>query len=134
MEEQVVRDETLVRTPNRLEAVEVVLGRLTFNVAGLIRQMCAGRVDAFAARPEYFGDRVLGQPVNLEVGPQTAQFVGDGDVALGVTKPDGRRDVERALAAAPCSPPRPGGGRGGCWLRPAQPAAHLPAPHTRGAA
>src|SRR5712691_3982292 len=57
---------------------------------------------------------MLGQPVDLEVGPQAAQFVGDGDVTLSMTKPDGRRDVQCSLATVPGPPP----GQSGCrrWL------------------
>ena len=56
-------------------------------------------MDALAARLEHRGDRVLREPVDLEVGVQLAQLVGDRDVALGVAEPDRRGDVERALAA-----------------------------------
>ena len=54
------------------------------------------------ARLEHRGHRVLGEPVDLEVGMQLAQLVGDRDVALGVAEADRRGDVERALAAATC--------------------------------
>jgi hypothetical protein len=36
---------------------------------------------------------MLGEPVDLEVGMQRPQRVGDGDIALRVTESDGRRDV-----------------------------------------
>ena len=44
-------------------------------------------------------DRVLREPVDLEVGVQPAQLAGDGDVAPGVAEADRRGQVERALAA-----------------------------------
>ncbi|MEJ7719773.1 MAG: hypothetical protein WKF58_04745 [Ilumatobacteraceae bacterium] len=34
------------------------------------------------------GDRVLGEPVDLQVGVDLAQLSGDGDVAQRVPKPD----------------------------------------------
>ena len=70
-------------------------------------ELRAQRVDPLAARLEDRGHRVLGQPVDLEVGMELAQLVGDRDVALGVAEPDGRRDVQRA--APPVERPRPGG-------------------------
>ena len=84
----------------RLEAVQVVLGRLALDVARLVREQRARGVDALAARLEHRGDRVLREPVDLEVGVQPAQLVGDRDVAPRVAEPDRRRDVQRALAAA----------------------------------
>jgi hypothetical protein len=40
---------------------------------------------------------MLREPVDLEIRMQRAQLVGDRDVAPGVSEPDRRRDVERAL-------------------------------------
>ena len=111
MEEHVVRDEDLVHATPGLETVQVMLGRLALDVARLVRQMHAGRVDAFAAGLEHFGDGVLGQPVDLEVGPQAAQLVGNRHIALGVAQPDRRRDVERTLAAPPATSPGQRGSR-----------------------
>ncbi len=68
------------------------------SVPRLVRQVRAGRVDALALGLQDRCQRVLSEPVDLQVGVQLAQFVGDGDVALRVTEPDGRGDVERALA------------------------------------
>ena len=67
--------------------------------AGLVRQVRARRMDALAARLQHRGDRVLREPVDLEVGVELAQLVGDRGVALGVAEADRRGDVERALAA-----------------------------------
>ena len=41
------------------------------------------------------GDRVLGQPVDLELGVQGAELVGDGQVAAGVAQADRGGDVQR---------------------------------------
>ena len=62
-------------------------------------ELVAQRVDALAARLEHGRDRMLGQPVDLEVGMELAQLVGDRDVALGVPEPDRGRDVQRPAAA-----------------------------------
>ena len=51
-------------------------------------------------RPRARGDRVLRQPVDLQVGMQRAQLLGDRDVAAGVAEADRRGDEQRALAGA----------------------------------
>ena len=66
-------------------------------------------------RRQQLGHRVLGQPVNLQIGVELAQLVGDGHVALGMPEPDGRGDEQGALrsgggSAGPA--PRAGGPRG----------------------
>jgi hypothetical protein len=61
-------------------------------------------VDALPTGLEHFSDRVLGQPVDFEVGSQAAQLVGDGDVTLDMAEPDRRRDVERTLTTVPGTP------------------------------
>ena len=48
---------------------------------------------------EHLSDRVLGQPIDLEVGLDLLQLLSDGQVAAGVTEPDRRREVERLLPA-----------------------------------
>ena len=57
------------------------------------------RMDALPARLQHRRHRMLGEPVDLEVGMELAQLVGDRGVALRVAEPDRRGDVERALAA-----------------------------------
>ncbi len=99
VEDHEVREQDLVHSPDCLEAVEIVLGRLALDVMRLVRKLGARRVDALAARLEHRGDGVLGEPVDLEIGMQLAQLVGDRRVALCMAEPDRRRDVERALAA-----------------------------------
>ena len=56
-------------------------------------------MDALAARLEHGRHRVLREPVDLEVGVELAQLVGDRGVALRVAEPDRGGDVEGALAA-----------------------------------
>ena len=50
-------------------------------------------------RLEHARDRVLREPVDLEVGVQRAQLARDRDVAPGVAEADRRGDVQRAPAA-----------------------------------
>ena len=67
VEDHEVGEQDLVHPPDRLEAVQVVLGRLALDVARLVRQQGARGVDPLAARLEDARHRVLGQPVDLEV-------------------------------------------------------------------
>ena len=105
VEDHEVREQDLVHPPQRLEAVEVVLRRLALDVVRLVREQRAGGVDPLSARLERRGDRMLREPVDLEVGVQPAQLVCDRHVALRMAEPDRRRDEERALAARPAARP-----------------------------
>ena len=67
------------------------------DVARLVRKAATGWMNVLAARFENGRHRMLGEPVDLEVGMELAQLVGDGDIALRVPEPDRRRDVESAL-------------------------------------
>ena len=98
VEDHEVVQQDLVHPPDRLEAVEVVLGALALDVVRLVREKRACRMDPLAARLEHRGHRMLGEPVDLEVGMQLPQLRRDRGVALRVAEPDRRRDVERALA------------------------------------
>ena len=53
VEDHEVREQDLVHPPQRLEAVEVVLRRLAFDVVRLVREQRAGRVDPLSARLEH---------------------------------------------------------------------------------
>ena len=97
VEDHEVREQDLVHPADRLEAVQVVLRRLALDVVRLVGEGRAGRMDPFAARLEHRGDRVLREPVDLEVGMEPAQLVGDRRVALRVAEADRRGDVEGAL-------------------------------------
>ena len=108
VEHHEVGDEDLVHPADRLERVEVVAGRLGGEVGGLRRQLGAQRVDALAARLEDGRDGVLGEPVDLQVGPELAQLVRDRGVAHRVAEADRRRDVERASLAGERPRPCPG--------------------------
>ena len=53
VEDHEVREQDLVHPPDRLEAVEIVLGRLALDVMRLVRKLGARRVDSLAARLEH---------------------------------------------------------------------------------
>ena len=107
VEDHEVGEQDLVHPPDRLEAVQVVLRRLALDVLRLVGEEGAGRVDPLAARLEHRRDRVLRQPVDLEVGMELAQLVRDRRVALCVAEPDRGGDVERAPAAGLAAHPAP---------------------------
>ncbi len=69
------------------------------DVTRLARKLRRRRVDALAAGFEHRRHGMLGEPVDLEAGPEAAQLVGDRDVAAGVAEADRRGDVERAQRA-----------------------------------
>ncbi len=104
-EEHEVGDEDLVHPPDRLEGMQVVLGRLALDVRRLVREQGARRVDPLPLCLEHGRHRVLREPVDLEVGVQLPQLLGDRDVAPSVAEPDRRGDVERA--PTPAERPRP---------------------------
>ena len=110
-EDHEVRDEDLVHAPDGLEGVQVVLGGLRLDVRGLAGEVGARRVDALAARREHRRHRMLGEPVDLQLGMEQAELVRDREVAPRVPEPDGRGDVERAPAPARAAPPAGGGRR-----------------------
>jgi hypothetical protein len=91
-------DHDLVHPAQRLEAVQVMFRGFGLKMARFVGQLSARRMDTLTARLEHSGDRMLRKPVNLKVGVQLAQLVGDRDIAVGMAKPDRRGDVERALA------------------------------------
>jgi len=66
-----IGDQQLVHAPPGPEAVEVVTCRLTGEVRRLVAEVPARRVDALAGFSQHVGDRVLGQPADLEVGRRT---------------------------------------------------------------
>jgi hypothetical protein len=107
VEDHEVGQQDLVHAADRLEAVQVVLGRLALDVGRFVGQQLAGRMDALTGRFQDAGDRVLGEPVDLQVGVELAQLGGDRDVPLGVPEPDRRGDVERPPATGLAAHPAP---------------------------
>jgi hypothetical protein len=102
-----VDQQNLVHAADRLEALQAVLGRLGLDMGRLVGQQRARRVHALPAPLEHGGHRVLGEPVDLQVGMEPAQLLGDRGVPLSVPQPDRRGDVQRALAARPAAHPAP---------------------------
>ena len=90
VEEHEVGGEDLVHAPQRVEAVQIVLGGLRLDVARLVGQMSAGRVDALALCLQHAGDRVLGEPVDL-AGPDA------GGVAPARSRRRAGRDRARSV-------------------------------------
>ena len=83
-----------------VEAVEIVLTRLRGDVSGLVGEPATGRVDVLAFGFEHGGDGMLGQPVDLDVGTEPLELMGDGHVAPSMAEPDRRREVERPFRSA----------------------------------
>ena len=94
LEHHEVGHQDLVHPAQRLEAVQVVPAGLGGDVRGLAGQPLAGGVDVLAFGVQHGGHRVLGQPVDLEIGAEPLQFLGDGHVAAGVAEPDRRGQVQ----------------------------------------
>ena len=111
VEHHEVVEEDLVHPAPGLEAVQPVLAALGLDVCRLARQPCTGGMHRLARVFEHPGDRVLGQPIDLEVGMESSQLIGDCEVATGVAQADGGRDVERPLRSIPSTRPRPRGRR-----------------------
>jgi hypothetical protein len=97
LEHHEVGHQDLVHPPERLEAVQVVLARLGSHVRRLVGQPGTGRMDPFALRLEHARDRVLGQPVDLELRTEALEFLHHRHVPPSVPEPDRRREVQRPL-------------------------------------
>ena len=108
VEHHEVRQQDLVHPPQRLEAVQIMPGGLGLEVGRLTGELGAGRVDPLATMPEHGRDRLLRQPVDLEVRVQGAQLVGDRQVSPDVAKSDRRGHVQRSPAARMGSGPPAG--------------------------
>ena len=74
----------------------------------LVREVGARRMDPLATCLEHRRDRMLGEPVDLEIRVELAQLIGDRDVAPCVAEADRGGDVERALTARPSRVQRAG--------------------------
>ena len=114
VEDHEVREQDLVHPPDRLEAVQVVLGA-TRSRCGATRSR-AGRWRGGSARPRDSSTAVTGccaSQSNSRSGCELSELVRDRDVAPCVAEPDRRGDVEGALAprlaACPASRRRRGG-------------------------
>ena len=88
VEDHEVVHEDLVHAPDRLERVQVVIGRLVLDVGGLVREPGGCRVDSFAGIRQHSRDGMLREPVDLQVGVERAQLLRDRDVASRVAEAD----------------------------------------------
>src|SRR5450755_1614300 len=64
-------------------------------------------MDPLSLDAEERGNRMLGQPVDLQARTQPAQLFGDGLVPAGVAQPDRGGNVQDALRATPAAYPAP---------------------------
>src|SRR5450755_5154376 len=64
-------------------------------------------MDPLSRDAEEGGNRMLGQPVDLQARTQPAQLFGNGLVPAGVTQPDRGGNVQDALRATPAAAPAP---------------------------
>ena len=88
VEDHEVVHEDLVHAADRLEGVQIVVGGLVFDVGGFVREKGGCRVDGLAGIRQHSRDRMLRQPVDLKVGVQRSQLLGDRDIAPRVTQTD----------------------------------------------
>ena len=105
LEQHEVGHQDLVHAAQRLKAVQVVPGRLRGDVGRLVGEVLGGGVDPLALGLQHHGHRMLCQPIDLQIGDELLQLLGDGHIAPGVPQPDRRRQVERPLS--PGQPPGP---------------------------
>src|SRR5262249_38721147 len=105
LEHHEVGHQDLVHPAQRLEAVQVVPVRFGGHVRGFAGQSLAGGVDVLALGVEHGGHRVLGQPIDLELGAEPFQFLGHGIVSVGVAELDGGGQVQSPLGAARAAGP-----------------------------
>ena len=94
VEDHEVVDQDLVHAPDGVERVQVVLARLLLDVPRLAGEVPRRGVDVLAVGGQHPRHRVLGEPLDLEVGVQPAQPTGHRHVAAGVPEADGGGDVE----------------------------------------
>ena len=80
------------------KTLQLVLARTRPRCGATRSRAGARRVDPLAAGLEHARDRVLREPVDLELRLERPQLARDRDVAPRVAEPDRRRDEQRALA------------------------------------
>ncbi len=102
-----VVDEDLVHLADGLERVQVVLRGLRLDVGRLVGEIPRRRVDPLTSALQQLGQRVLGEPVDLDVRMQPAQLVGDGDVATRMAEADRGRQEQHPPLAIERSGPAP---------------------------
>src|SRR5579871_1843874 len=105
-EDHEVRQHDLVHLPKSIEAVQVVLRGRLLPMCGLARQQFAHRMNDFTVLLQDASDRLLRQPLDLQVWHKAAEFTGDCQVALDMTETNWTGDVQcaRSLAAHRSTP------------------------------
>ena len=111
VEHHEVRNQDLVHPPERLEHIQLVLVGLGLDVGRFAGEQRAGGMDPLAARLEHLGDRVLGEPVDLEIGVEPAKLLRYRDIAAGVAEPDRGGHIQRSPRSRPAPRPAPRRGR-----------------------
>ena len=101
-----------VHAPDGLKRVQVVFAGLSLDMRAFTSQPSARRMDPFVLFGEHLGDRMLRQPVHLQVVVQGTELGGDRDIAAGMAEADRRRHEQRSPPPCagwrPLHPARPG--------------------------
>src|SRR5215510_4227334 len=119
-----VRCEDLVHVPQRIEGVELMIGRPALEVLALVLEEARRRVQPLPPMPDDAVGGVRGEEVDDDLGMPLPEPPGDGEIALDVPEPDGAREPEHAPLALRggasgrgrrrgCDDPSLGGGRDG---------------------
>src|SRR5215467_12086030 len=117
-----VRREDLVHVPQRVEGVELVIGRPALEVLALVLEEARSGMQPFPPVADDAVGGVGGEEVDDDLGMPLAEPPGDGEIALDVPEPDRAREPEHAPLALPggasgrrrrCDDPSLGGGRDG---------------------
>ena len=87
-EHREVVDQRLVHPADRLEGVQIVLAAVALELGVLAEQSSGGGMDPLLPVGQHPGDRMLGQPVDLDIRPQPLQCLGDRHIAPGVAQAD----------------------------------------------
>ncbi len=96
----------LVHVPQRVERVQLVIGRPALEVPALVEQQAGGRVQPLAEMLHHAGGGIAGEKIHRRVRILLAHGARDSDVALDVTEADRTREEEDLAAPALCGPRR----------------------------
>ena len=84
-----VGDHDLVHAAQRLEYMQIVLASFVLDVRGFADEQAARRMHALPRRLKQSSDRVLCEPVDLELWAQSSKLTGNSQVAARVSESDG---------------------------------------------
>jgi hypothetical protein len=88
VEHHEVGDHHLVHVPDRGKGIQVVLTGAPLEVPGLVGQRGRGGMHSLALAFQEAHDRLLGEPVHLDVRAQFSELPDDRQVASGVPEAD----------------------------------------------